>query len=136
MRLSSIRKNLNVTVENERRIQGLRSSTLALDRPVDLDYTTATNFLIELGFLFLEEIGHVKMPSPAPKVSLDRAIRVLNHYFAEAVVRGTETDEERTYWIEQYKHGGAGRMFKVLAGLSTFQPNKIETEAEEASARS
>jgi hypothetical protein len=122
-----------VTVENERRIQGLRSSTLALDPPADLDYTTATNMLIELGFLVLEEIGHAKPPLAESTIPVSKPTRVLVNYLAEAVIRGSETEEIREYWTERFSAEG---LLKVLAGLSMFQPREIGDKKEEVPARS
>jgi hypothetical protein len=48
-------------MENEKRIQKLRSIVLQFDIPIDLDYTGATNMLVELGDLLLRSwYGHSK----------------------------------------------------------------------------
>lgn len=43
------RKSLKIKKENDKKIQKIRSIFLGLEEPVDIDYTTMLNILIELG---------------------------------------------------------------------------------------
>lgn len=47
------RKSLLITEENDKRVQKIRSRFLGRDEPIDINYTTMTNILIETGDLIL-----------------------------------------------------------------------------------
>ena len=47
------RKSLLIKEENDKRVQKIRSRFLGQDEPIDIDYTTMTNILIEIGDLIL-----------------------------------------------------------------------------------
>src|SRR6266566_3702189 len=110
-----MRSSLTITPDNERRIQGLRSTTLGLETPVDLDYTTATNLLVELGFLILEQTGKQPPEGSAPVVRLPvmEVVRVLfRHIFQSMkdIVQDQDRDQLAKELIE--REGG----LKVLVG--------------------
>ncbi len=103
-----MRRSLTITPENERRIQGLRSTTLGLETPVDLDYTTATNMLVDLGFLTLERVGGLPENSLVPLVPLplEDVIRLLFEYIADAVIKDLVQDKDQ--WAEEFSKKNAG----------------------------
>jgi hypothetical protein len=47
--MNAVRKNININSENDTRVQKNRSLFLGLNKPVDIDYSTMVNLLIELG---------------------------------------------------------------------------------------
>jgi hypothetical protein len=53
-KLVSVRRNLNVSAENERKILRFRSVCLGANDPIDVDYTAALNMYIALGVAVLE----------------------------------------------------------------------------------
>lgn len=56
VKLVSVRKNLNVNIENERKIQRFRSICLGMQNPIDLDYTGSLNMMVELGTTLLDHL--------------------------------------------------------------------------------
>jgi hypothetical protein len=52
--MPNIRRSLTITETNDRMIQHLRSSFLRMNPPCDIDYTTMTNLVLEVGSLLLD----------------------------------------------------------------------------------
>jgi hypothetical protein len=132
--LAQVRRSLTITPENERRVQGLRSTTLGLETPVDLDYTTATNMLVEIGFKCLERTGTTPFPldNPTPLVRLPVAevVEVLFSYIFYFMKTDAVPDQDREQWAREIieKEGGV-RLLMSLRNLSAFQPKKPLPEA-------
>jgi hypothetical protein len=129
-----VRRSLTITPENERRIQGLRSTTLGLETPVDLDYTTATNMLVELGFLTLEKMGTLPLPQdgsavPIVRLPVAEAVGVLFKHIFQFMKTDTVPAEDRDQWAREIieKEGGV-KLLMGLSHLSAFQPKKPPTE--------
>ena len=66
------RKSLQIKEENDKRIQKIRSRFLGQDRPIDFDYTTMVNILIEMGDLMILAEGS--------KVSKEDVINIITKY--------------------------------------------------------
>ena len=66
------RKSLQIKEENDKRIQKIRSRFLGQDRPIDFDYTTMVNILIEMGDLMILAEGS--------KVSIEDVINIITKY--------------------------------------------------------
>jgi hypothetical protein len=132
--LAQVRRSLTITPENERRIQGLRSTTLGLETPVDLDYTTATNMLVELGFLCLQRIGTIQFPednsTPMVRFPVTEAVEVLFSHMFNFMKTDAVTDQDREQWARELieKEGGV-KLMMSLRNLSAFQPKKPPLEA-------
>ena len=50
----SVRKNILIDAEADKRVQNNRAKFLAKDTPVDIDYSTMSSMLIELGDVVME----------------------------------------------------------------------------------
>jgi hypothetical protein len=126
-----MRRSLTFSPENERRIQGLRSTTLGLETPVDLDYTTATNMLVELGFLTLQQMGTLAQQGSTPviPVSIMEVVRVLFGYAFQSMVTDTVPVEDQGQWAKDLveKEGGV-KLLMSFRNLSVFQPKKPPPE--------
>src|SRR3989442_15638192 len=86
----SIRKNLNIGIENERRIQRVRSIGLGLEVPIDLDYTGATNLLVELGYQLLASVDTNKK---VIEMKYDMVFEIMYPYLREATSAEPEKEE-------------------------------------------
>lgn len=130
-----MRRSLTITPENERRIQGLRSTTLGLETPVDLDYTTATNMLVELGFKSLERMGTMQFPTPGNptvatvRIPVGELVGVLFSHIFYYMKTDTVPDQDREQWARELieKEGGV-KLLMSLRNLSAFQPKKPPPE--------
>jgi hypothetical protein len=58
----SVRKNILIDAEADKRIQNNRAKFLAKDIPVDIDYSTMASMLVELGDVAMELISNVQLP--------------------------------------------------------------------------
>ena len=53
--MKKIRRSLTISEENDKKIQSHRAMFLNLTNPVDFDYTTMVNILIEIGNIDLKQ---------------------------------------------------------------------------------
>ena len=53
--MNDVRKNLNITLSNDKRVQNNRSQFLSLNKPVDIGYSTMVNMLVEFGDVLLKQ---------------------------------------------------------------------------------
>ncbi len=58
----SVRKNILIDAEADKRIQNNRAKFLAKDIPVDIDYSTMSSMLVELGDVAMELMTSVQLP--------------------------------------------------------------------------
>ncbi len=57
----SVRKNILIDAEADKRIQNNRAKFLAKDIPVDIDYSTMASMLIELGDVAMELMSNLQL---------------------------------------------------------------------------
>lgn len=58
----SVRKNIVIDAEADKRIQNNRAKFLAKDIPVDIDYSPMVSMLVELGDIALELTLNMQLP--------------------------------------------------------------------------
>lgn len=93
-KLESIRRNLNVSAENEKKIQSFRSVCLGQNEPIDVDYTTALNMYIALGVAVLEHppVGpDGKIPDGQPvTLTSDEVSEIMGNHLLQGWSQGDE----------------------------------------------
>ena len=72
------RKSLFIKEENDKRVQKIRSRFLGQDKPIDIDYTTMVNILIEIGDLILT--NRKVSAEGINKVSTEDVINIVTKY--------------------------------------------------------
>lgn len=58
----SVRKNILIDAEADKRVQNNRAKFLAKDTPVDIDYSPMVSMLVELGDITMELMTNVQLP--------------------------------------------------------------------------
>ena len=109
--------------------------TLGMDPSIDVDYTTATNLLVELGFLLLAKMGQPlveTVPGPANReivsVSSKSVIDALARHMFEALSQERQSKDDQMEWFDAFwrvSPDGSG-LIEGLSKLASFQPRKRE----------
>lgn len=102
--VKSVRRNLNVDMENEIRIQRFRAACLGAKVPIDVDYTTALNLFIALGEAVLNHPpigpdGQIPDATPVTLIS-NQVTDIMNKYFERATEKDV-LDQIMLLMIEQ-----------------------------------
>ena len=96
-KITSIRKNLNISIENERRIQQLRSVALGAEVPIDLEYTGATNMLVELGYQLLMSLN---VNTGSIEMKTEKVLDIMGPYLTDAL---SVEPEKRELMLQIYE---------------------------------
>jgi hypothetical protein len=96
-KMPSVRRSLTITEDNDEGIQHERSMFLALKPAMDMDYTSTTNLLLELGRMLFETDWR------KPQVTIDssRIIVVLAKHCFNASLKDAALGDQIQDWFVQ-----------------------------------
>jgi len=94
----NVRRSLTITEENDQKVQHARAMFLALrERPVDMDYTSMTNLLLELGSILLNS----NWDQPQTTVDSSKVILAVAKYVSDVGLKDDAlVDQVQDYFIK------------------------------------
>lgn len=94
----NVRRSLTITEENDQKVQHARAMFLGLrERPVDMDYTSMTNLLLELGSMLLNS----NLNQPQTTVDSSKVIAAIVKYVSDAGLKDDAlVDQFQDYFIK------------------------------------